>query len=145
MPKYTSHILFNFSLLIILFIIYQRYSFPLTEQQLILFLLSYFIGTVYLTPDIDTRSEASRRCGISCTPYRWFFTHRGISHHWLYGILTRIIYVLLIIGLLIFFISGLPEINTFINTLLSYKIEMLFIITGLFLSNLFHIILDTIF
>lgn len=119
----------------------------LTTFQLILFITGFFIGTVYLSPDMDTKSEPSRRCGIACTPYRKLFTHRGISHHWLWGTATRIIYVLLLIGLLsglIFVLypsTSVPD----ITVILSHPFEILMFILGLFISNVLHTITDILF
>lgn len=143
MPHYLNHIITNFALALILLFFYQKNPF-LTDTQLGLLLFGYFLGTVILTPDIDTRSEASRRCGVVCRPYRWFFTHRGISHHPVIGILSRIIYVLLITIFFIVIIYGIHTVISFIDVLIQYKLEMLSVIIGLFISNLFHILLDNI-
>lgn len=144
MPSYLNHVLTNFALALILLFFYQKNPF-LTDTQLGVFLISYFVGSIVITPDIDTRSQASKKCGIFCVPYRWFFTHRGISHNWIYGVVTRIVYVMLIIVFFIALIYGLPKISIFINILFSYKLEILSIVLGLFLSNLFHIMADAIF
>lgn len=149
MPSYSSHILFNFIILSALFILYQYAGAPLTTIQLALFLIFYILGTAILTPDLDSRSEASRRCGVACTPYRKLFKHRGLSHHLIWGIVSRIIYVTLIaiiIGWLVwvfwwrFSIDG-SSLLTF--TFLHMK-EIGTAGAGLFLSNLFHIALDKI-
>jgi len=126
-----------------MFILYQRTP-VFTEFQLSLFLLFYFIGTVYLTPDMDTKSEAQKRCGLFCFPYRKLFKHRGISHHWFWGIITRIVYVLVIFCIFIAILYGVSGIESFMNALLSYKYELAVAFGGVFISNLLHIILDFI-
>lgn len=142
MPNYSSHLIFNFFLLILLIPIYNQFQPIFTTQQLYIFLLFYFIGTVYLTPDMDTKSEAQRRCGLFCFPYRKFFKHRGISHNWLLGIITRIIYVLIILCIPILILYGRAGIESSITGLIFYKKELVISSGGLFLSNLFHIMLD---
>lgn len=143
MPNYLKHTLFNFFLLIPIIILYQRNPF-LSTYYLFIFLLSYFIGTVFLTPDMDIKSKPSRACGIYCTPYRLIFKHRGLSHNWLLGILTRIFYVLFLISIPIIIIYGKSGIETLITALIFYKIEFLISSIGLFISNIFHIFLDSI-
>ncbi len=142
MPNYSSHLIFNFFLLILIVPLYLQLEPFLTPIQLYIFLLFYFIGSAYLTPDMDTKSEAQQRCGIFCFPYRKASKHRGASHHWLLGTLSRIIYILLIISLFILIIYGRDGIYSFINALILYKKEMVIASSGMFLSNLFHIILD---
>ncbi len=144
MPNYSSHLIFNFLTLILLVPIYIYFQplFTITVLQLYIFLLFYFIGTVYLTPDMDTKSEAQKRCGLFCFPYRKFFRHRGISHNWIFGIVTRIIYVLMVLCIPILIIYGREGIYSFIDALILYKNEMVIASSGMFLSNLFHIILD---
>lgn len=142
MPNYSSHLIFNFFLLILIIPLYIQLEPFFTPFQLYIFLLFYFIGSVYLTPDMDTKSEAQKRCGLFCFPYRKAFKHRGNSHHWLIGVITRILYVLLLIFLLIFIIYGREGIESFAIALILYKKEMVMASCGMFLSNLFHIILD---
>lgn len=140
--KYTNHIIFNFLVLILLIILYQTNPI-LTQPQLIIFLLSYFLGTILITPDLDTNSNPSNKLGLLIYPYKRIFNHRGLAHSWLCGTFTRIIYffILFLIIFIIFFGSKpLPEI---ITLLVNYKLELLSATAGLFISNLFHIIADT--
>lgn len=144
MPNYSSHLILNFFILSALYILYVQHPF-LTIIQLSLFIIGFFIGTVLLTPDIDLKSEPARRCGIACTPYRKIFSHRGISHHWLWGTVTRIIYVLIIIGLLagLVFILKLPLPD--ITVVLTHPFEILMVVAGLFLANVLHTVVDAVF
>ena len=147
MPSYSSHLIVNFSLLGALFVIYQFAGSPLTTLQLALFLVFYILGSVIITPDLDSKSEASRRCGVACVPYRKLFKHRGLSHHPLWGIASRILYVALLAFIVLwlawlfgwrFEIDGGSAL-TFIRM---YVKEIGAGAAGLFLANLFHIILD---
>ena len=134
----------NFMALSALYILYVQHPF-LTTIQLSLFIIGFFIGTVLLSPDIDLKSEPARRCGIACTPYRKIFSHRGISHHWLWGTVTRIIYVLVIIGLLTGLVFALKLPLPDITVVLKHPFELFMIVLGLFISNLLHTVIDAIF
>ena len=127
-----------------LYILYVQHPF-LTTIQLSLFIIGFFIGTVLLSPDIDLKSEPARRCGIACTPYRKIFSHRGISHHWLWGTVTRILYVIVIIGVLAGLVSILNLPLPDITIVLKHPFEILMVVVGLFLSNLLHTITDRFF
>ena len=144
MPNYINHILTNFALALIILFFYQKNPF-LTDTQLALSLLGYFIGTVILSPDVDSKkSKASQKCGIICKPLTIMSKHRGMNHHWLYGTLLRILYIIMIVSFILAIAYGLPVVSDFINILLKYKLEMLSVAGGIFISNLFHIVLDTI-
>ena len=69
--------------------------------------LAYLAGTYLLSPDLDLAERgvrASRRWGILAAfwrPYGWLFRHRGLSHTWLLGPLTRLAYLGTWVGLLL--------------------------------------------
>ncbi len=145
MPSFSNHIIFNMAVLT-LFLIYLQEHPIITIIQTFIFCIGYFIGSVILTPDMDTKSDASNRCGILCVPYRKIFKHRGISHHAFWGIFTRIGYAILII-IIIAGVFGFFTIETWqaaLGMIVAYKIELLVFIGGLFFSNLFHVVLDRI-
>lgn len=149
MPKYSSHLIFNFIILILFFILYQLAGAPLTTLQLVLFLIFYALGSIILTPDLDSKSEASRRCGVVCAPYRKLFKHRGTSHHPIYGVASRILYVALIAIIILwlvwvfvwqFKIDG----GAMLAFMHLHVKEIGIASTGLFTANLLHILLDKI-
>lgn len=57
----------------------------------------YLVGTLWITPDLDLRwNDAARRWGplrFIWTPYHLFSRHRGMSHTYLLGPLTRLLYL----------------------------------------------------
>jgi len=61
------------------------------------------LGTVLLSPDLDmARTRPSSWWGplrVMWWPYAWAFDHRGVSHSWIVGPLTRLIYIGLPVGL----------------------------------------------
>lgn len=65
---------------------------------------SYLVGTFLVTPDLDLANRSVRAksnwgvFGWMWLPYGAVFRHRGLSHSWIVGPLTRIMY-LIILGL----------------------------------------------
>ena len=143
MPKYSTHLIFNLTILSAMVVIYQ-YNPVLTPTQLAFFLGAFVIGTCIATPDLDTKSEASRRCGIVCAPYRKLAKHRGTSHHWLWGTAARIVYFTLIIIIALWVLGWLASPREYIPALGDYKYELLAGAAGLFISNILHIFLDNV-
>lgn len=140
--NYVNHIIINFALALVLLFFYQQNPF-LTNIQLGIFLISYFIGTTIFSPDIDIgNSEPVRRCGFLCRPYAAMSNHRGRTHTW-WGFILIVIYLLIIISLMILLIKSSMLIVLY-DKIILHKLEFVFGLFGLFLSNLFHIIVDKI-
>ncbi|TSA87938.1 hydrolase [Deinococcus detaillensis] len=78
----------------------------LTLPQAASFSVAYAVGTFLLSPDLDLaegRVDSKRRwgpLGFIWVPYGRMFSHRGLSHTWLLGPLTRLVYLGLIALLL---------------------------------------------
>jgi uncharacterized metal-binding protein len=68
------------------------------EPRALAFALAYLAGTYLLSPDLDLAEKgvrAGRRWGVLrllWRPYGWLFRHRGLSHTWVLGPLTRLAY-----------------------------------------------------
>ena len=126
-------------------IVLLRYG-RIGHQEILSFAVAYVLSMVLLSPDLDlTRSDAYRRWG----PLRWLwlpyavlFKHRQLSHHVLFGPLTRIAY-LVVWALAVSFAYMavtrralvLPEIP--IHLLVS-------VLLGLYAPNLVHILSDRV-
>jgi len=69
----------------------------LPTESLLAFLGGFAFSMVFLTPDLDlVRSRPTRRWGrlsILWWPYAKIFRHRGVSHHIVWGPVTRIAYL----------------------------------------------------
>lgn len=121
------------------------------------FTLSMLITSLFLGPDLDTKSINYFRWGILrflWIPYRKLIPHRSIlSHSFILAPIARILYLLLIIsvsliGLNLIF-NGFNEIDIFItqlnsslNKLVNYKMLILAILSGMLWGNAQHIIAD---
>lgn len=138
MPSDTTHQIVNYILLSFLLVCNYYYNIELNISNVLFFMLSYIIGTHYLTPDLDIRSKPSKRLWLFSYPLRKLFKHRGIQHNIVVGWLIRIIYVSIIVMIILYVL----KINFNISQI-NYKI-LFFMLLGLFLSNLIHIILDKV-
>ncbi len=120
-----------------------------TQAQTLNFTLGFMAGTFLLSPDLDLsegRVDSKRHWGILgflWIPYGMIFSHRGLSHTWILGPLTRIAYmavsIAIIVGLLRTFAPDvhLPRIPHPI----SVKFLMP-IVAGYYLSQWLHLIAD---
>jgi uncharacterized metal-binding protein len=108
------------------------------------FLVAYLFSMFLLSPDLDlAKSDSYRRWG----PLRWLwapyaaaFRHRRVSHHPLFGPMTRIAYVVGM-GLAALLVRVLVDRSEAPRLVLS--VDLLFaILIGLYLPNLTHILVD---
>ncbi|MCK4356049.1 DUF2227 family putative metal-binding protein [Candidatus Bipolaricaulota bacterium] len=108
------------------------------------FLSAYLFSSLFLSPDLDLHnSRATKRWGIARAfwlPYSWVFRHRAVSHHLLFGPLTRIAYLGGIL-LLILWGIGLFTGRSLRPALPSWSI-FLAALCGLYLPNQIHIVVD---
>lgn len=120
-----------------------------TPVQALSFSVAFFAGTLLLSPDLDLADgpvDSKRRwgvLGVMWVPYGWLFRHRGLSHTWLLGPLTRLVYLglwgLLLFGLLRFVWPdvSLPRVPQPV----SLKV-VLPLVAGYYLSQWLHLIAD---
>ncbi len=83
----------------------QQQGVVITPLQALSFSLGYGVGTLLLSPDLDLAEgnvDSKRRwgpLGFLWVPYGRLFSHRGLSHTWLLGPMTRLVYLALIVAL----------------------------------------------
>ncbi|WP_018466685.1 metal-binding protein [Calidithermus timidus] len=88
-------------------------SFDLEDSAALAFVASYCVGTFLITPDLDLAERnvrAKGRWGLLgwiWVPYGLMFSHRGLSHTWFIGPLTRLAYLFLLGGALLWAGDGL--------------------------------------
>jgi uncharacterized metal-binding protein len=79
-----------------------RDSSSLETPVALAFVASYCVGTFLITPDLDLAEQnvrAKGRWGLLgwlWVPYGLMFSHRGLSHSWFIGPLTRLAYLTLL-------------------------------------------------
>lgn len=123
---------------------------PISTVQAAAFSLGFFVGTFLLSPDLDlaeghvNSKRAWGLLGFLWVPYGLLFSHRGLSHSWLIGPLTRLVYlaamVALAAGILWFLLPSLrlpplPRLNW---------PDVLPLLAGYYLSQWLHLIADGI-
>lgn len=112
MPSGRVHEAINLSVLGVASAGYIAYktSLGIAEPVALAFSASYLVGTFLVTPDLDlaeNRVRAKGRWGVLglfWVPYGLMFSHRGLSHTWLAGPITRVAYMGLV-GLLLYWVS----------------------------------------
>lgn len=66
------------------------------------FVGAYLAASLLLTPDLDLHHNDARKrwgvLGFIWIPYSKIFKHRGLSHSLLFGVLTRVGYLSLLVG-----------------------------------------------
>lgn len=81
----------------------QRGIIKLEAGAVLSFCSAFMAGTYLLSPDLDLAEQnvSSKRnwgwFGFLWVPYGWVFSHRGLSHSWLVGPLTRLTYLALLL------------------------------------------------
>lgn len=120
-----------------------------TPAQALNFTLAFAAGTFLLSPDLDLaegRVDSKRHwglLGVLWIPYGMLFSHRGLSHTWLLGPLTRLAYLAvvltLIVGLLRYVVPSvtLPTIPQPVS--LKFLVP---VVLGYYLSQWLHLLAD---
>ncbi|MBO1438516.1 metal-binding protein [Meiothermus sp. CFH 77666] len=77
---------------------YQK-EVAISQPVAVAFVSSFLVGTFLITPDLDLAEQQVRAkgrwgwLGWLWVPYGWMFAHRGLSHTWIVGPLTRLLYL----------------------------------------------------
>ncbi len=144
MPGYNRHRIFNYIIFIaIAFVLYSENIFSFSPGMLLAICLGFYIGTEFVTPDLDVDSAAYKRWGrlkILMLPYKWLFDHRKSSHNIYYGAIVRILYIsVIILGFYYLIFKSLPP------ELDLSPVYVIFFLLGIISANALHVILDNIF
>ena len=108
------------------------------------FSVAFLAGTFLLSPDLDlAENNVSSKSnwgwlGFLWVPYGWMFSHRGMSHTWIVGPLTRVLYLMLLLAVPVYLLHFPLErlrVNLDQNTLLAA-------IIGYYVSQWLHLIAD---
>lgn len=152
MASHKGHELFNV-------VMFAPSIFFVPVDYLPFFGAGYFLGTFFLSPDIDlSYSKPSQRLKflkIIWFPFWIFSKHRGITHKPFLGTFIKLFY-LTFVGIFLFFailgVLSLLGVKTDIYKINPFELleeimrkrETLYFIGGLLLADLFHITLDWI-
>ncbi|AAF11443.1 hydrolase [Deinococcus radiodurans R1 = ATCC 13939 = DSM 20539] len=129
-------------------------TFTLTPTMALNFTWAFMAGTFLLSPDLDLsegRVDSKRRwgpLGFLWVPYGRMFSHRGLSHTWIVGPLTRLLYLGLIAGAVWTVLKfALPQLGLGWPRLpqpLPYKV-LLPVAAGYYLSQWLHLLADGVY
>jgi uncharacterized metal-binding protein len=113
---------------------------------------AFLVGGLWLSPDLDTRSNATRRWGplrLLWWPYRFWLPHRSVlSHSPVLGSAGRLLYlgVLVMVGSLLLMPYGSPGPDGLINALqlswLNHRPLVVAVLVGLEMSSWLHLLQD---
>ncbi|UQN05863.1 metal-binding protein [Deinococcus sp. QL22] len=124
-----------------------------SPTQAVYFSLAYAAGTFLLSPDLDLAEGHvnSKRywgvLGFLWAPYGMIFSHRGISHTWVVGPLTRLAYLAIMVGIGVGLISLVfpgVRLPTFPQTLNVAELwpALWPLLLGYYLSQWLHLMAD---
>jgi uncharacterized metal-binding protein len=141
MPGYNAHRIFNYAILIAIAALAWYES--INPKHLLALGIGFYIGTDFLTPDLDTESTAIKRLGrlkILFLPYKWTFAHRQSSHNIVYGAVVRSLYIGLIMLILYYVLF-----KSFPSGTVFFSAYILLFLIGIIIANTLHVLLDVIF
>lgn len=117
----------------------------LPTESLLAFLGGFAFSMVFLTPDLDlVRSRPTRRWGrlsILWWPYAKIFRHRGVSHHIVWGPLTRIAYLTVLAA------AAAVGISALLGRPVSFgepHANVWAILAGVYVPNVTHTVVDAV-
>lgn len=120
-----------------------------------LFSASYLVGTFLVTPDLDLAENSVRSksnwglLGLLWVPYGALFSHRGLSHTWFLGPLTRLLYMVVVALALSWVVTVLAPYFGYTFSLQARLAEnwqelALGALAGYYLSQWLHLVADGI-
>jgi uncharacterized metal-binding protein len=100
-----------------------------------------------MNPDVDIsdKNKLFSLKGLLTFPFRLYskiFKHRGLSHSPIFGTMTRLLFLFILFLILLFLLNKTISSKDFLSFFLSYKTYILFALSGIFLADLCHLLLD---
>lgn len=144
MANYKTHVGFNLFLMLPVLVCSGCYFIQPSEKIVIIFVAAFTYATLFMNPDLDLVHQIklfSLR-GFLTLPFRGYSRickHRGISHSFLLGSLTRIIWLSALVFLFVFSFSLSDITFSFCK---KFKIHFICILAGICLADWSHLLLD---
>lgn len=148
MSSYKTHSSFNLIIALPLLIVGGTYYLHTDPFDLGLFALAFIYGTFFMSPDMDLANQIKLFSvkGLLTIPFRSYamvFRHRGISHSWLWGTVTRVLWFMLFIMVTMYVAYNIePNGRTVAHYFQIYRRELLAVFCGLFAADFSHLLLD---
>jgi len=148
MPSFKFHQITNYFILILLVLVFSY--FYVFDWRFLLFGIGYFIGTEYITPDLDTNSIPYNKAKPVWWLYKELFKHRKTSHNLFIGVISRLSYLIILYALAMYtlrWIFGLPVFPAglqaeFMQFAREFAVQIILFIGGIAVANAMHIVLD---
>ncbi len=115
----------------------------LSTGSLVAFACGFAFSMFFLSPDLDlTRSRPTHRWGwlsFLWWPYAKVFRHRGVSHHVIWGPLTRLGYLALVAAAVAAAVAALTGHQLAVGRL---PVDGWAILVGVYVPNVAHVLVD---
>ena len=127
---------------------FREYVHPFSVELFWLFTFGYVFSMTFLSPDMDlSQSVSYRNWGVFRLfwwPYAKIFSHRGISHSFFFGTLTRVLYLGVVFSPFgVFLCHFYPKVCEALGKWFVESPErILALYLGLFVPNALHVLLD---
>jgi uncharacterized metal-binding protein len=150
MANYKTHSLFNVFLALPLLVLGIYFYLHPTRLELLTFVITFIYTTLFMSPDMDLAYKIKWYSirGLLSIPFRTYarvFKHRGLSHGFIIGSITRILWLSLFIFLILYFSEWIFFSKKDLFSIYSYyKKELLYGFCGICLADGAHILLDKI-
>ena len=148
MAGYKGHSSFNLLLALPALIALDHFFLHSPYPLALTFSVSFAYTTLFMSPDLDLAHSiklVSIR-GVLSLPFRFYsrvFSHRGISHSFFFGSLTRIVWLFAFATLVFFlFNQELPSSSNLKKFYRTYEPFLLYGLAGICLADWCHLLLD---
>lgn len=148
MPGYKTHVKFNLLLGLPVIVAGAYYLYAPPTPFLVTLAVAFSYSTYFMSPDLDLihQTKLFSLRGLLTLPFRFyskFFKHRGLSHSFLFGTATRILW-LGGLSILLFYLAyqTIPSEKQFFSYFKPYKLYVLYGLAGVVLADWCHLLLD---
>lgn len=100
MPSGKTHIKINWIVLVLINVLIIAFSQDISINNFILFNIIFILTSYYISPDLDINSSVYKRWNILKViwwPYREIMKHRQMSHSFIWGPISILVYLTIII------------------------------------------------
>ena len=148
MAQYRTHAKFNLLIALPLLLFAAYYFLSPKTELLLTFGAAFTYSTLFMNPDLDLTHQiriTSIR-GILSLPFRLYsrvFKHRGLSHHIIFGSLTRILWLAMCAALVLLILyQTLPDRGTLLKFYSRHEAFILYGLAGVCFADWGHLLLD---
>lgn len=148
MSNFERHKLVSYIILIIstlLIIYYNKWN-----NNIILFIVGYYIGVNWITPDLDIKSTPYNKHKTIWYIFTKLSMHRKTSHIPIVGTIIQVTYLIVMLLTIVYIIGIISNDNTILINFIEkiteiikvYNIQVIISISGIISANSIHIIQD---